>query len=623
MSLLWPLILSGQLAFNIKNIEGVNTPYDDVACSFRDDKLYFISSDKQDYLNDGSWNEHSVFSIQSALMMGDLSHFQNPKRVFSEQIPTDQGTWTYDPADSTCYFSASQTRHLSTSFLTIFESKWDGKKWSNPKPLPFCLSTNHFTHPFFDPETKLLVFSSNRPGGQGGMDIWFSYKIPGGWTEPVNPGFPLNTPKKELFPSIYQNDIYYSSNGIVNDVGFDLFVSKGDQQWSNSIQLPSPINSSHDDIMLFFASSDRAFLSSNRPGGSGGDDIYLIEKVINKKDACPYTARLDYMGNPLAGAQVTVFNDLKEIITKQVTDSSGFISLKELSFHAFYKMKIEGVNTAWFRDMTLSIMDEWGRVVRVLRVNDDGSVVLELLPFDYSEITLLNNPDESILQLSISGQVYEKKEGDIGKGEVVSIVDEEGHIVALASTNEKGKFRFDHLAPAMQYRFRLSEKSKANNIVVTDAGKSIVLPVLRAEAVYRRTTSENVIELIDENNRRIFIRSSDLFVVNRIYFEYNSAELSEEARGQLNQLATIMKANPRIKIELRSHTDANGDESFNDVLSRKRADRATLFLVSKGISRNRITAVGVGEREPLVNCVECSDEENALNRRTEIKLLAH
>jgi outer membrane protein OmpA-like peptidoglycan-associated protein len=112
-------------------------------------------------------------------------------------------------------------------------------------------------------------------------------------------------------------------------------------------------------------------------------------------------------------------------------------------------------------------------------------------------------------------------------------------------------------------------------------------------------------------------------VINRIYYAYNSALLTAESRRQLEQLTIIMERNSEINLELRSHTDARGDATYNLRLSQQRAKSAIQYLVDGGLSDLRFQYEGMGESLPLNECVDgvsCSEPEYAINRRTEIRL---
>lgn len=114
------------------------------------------------------------------------------------------------------------------------------------------------------------------------------------------------------------------------------------------------------------------------------------------------------------------------------------------------------------------------------------------------------------------------------------------------------------------------------------------------------------------------------FVMENIFYDYDKWDILPESEIELNKLVEIMNDNPSWKVELGSHTDARGSDSYNEKLSQKRSDSAVNYIVNKGISKNRITAKGYGETQLINRCkngVECSDEEHRQNRRTEFKIL--
>src|SRR5690606_40459483 len=121
-------------------------------------------------------------------------------------------------------------------------------------------------------------YISDRPGGQGGTDLWYSERqSDGSWGEPVNAGPEINTAGDELFPNIGIDGIlYYSSDGFAGMGGLDVFGAEGSkQQWGSPWNLGYPVNSSGDDfayLVTFDGEDDKAgYLSSNRKGGQGRD----------------------------------------------------------------------------------------------------------------------------------------------------------------------------------------------------------------------------------------------------------------------------------------------------------------------------------------------------------------
>lgn len=111
--------------------------------------------------------------------------------------------------------------------------------------------------------------------------------------------------------------------------------------------------------------------------------------------------------------------------------------------------------------------------------------------------------------------------------------------------------------------------------------------------------------------------------IQNIYYDYDKWDIRADASERLDHVVTLMKDNPGISVELGSHTDARGSDSYNLELSQKRAEAAVAYIVSEGIAANRISAKGYGETQLVNRCrngVECSEAEHQQNRRTELRI---
>jgi outer membrane protein OmpA-like peptidoglycan-associated protein len=105
-----------------------------------------------------------------------------------------------------------------------------------------------------------------------------------------------------------------------------------------------------------------------------------------------------------------------------------------------------------------------------------------------------------------------------------------------------------------------------------------------------------------------------------IYFDYREHKIRSDAAGELDLVAQVMRTNPGIRIDLRSHTDSRASTEYNDALSQRRANSSRQYLINEGVEADRITAKGYGERQLVNNCgdgMECSEEQHQENRRTE------
>jgi peptidoglycan-associated lipoprotein len=117
---------------------------------------------------------------------------------------------------------------------------------------------------------------------------------------------------------------------------------------------------------------------------------------------------------------------------------------------------------------------------------------------------------------------------------------------------------------------------------------------------------------------------NSVFAVAPIYYDLNKAEIRTDAATELDKIVLALQDNPKVKIELGSHTDSRSSNEYNQDLSQRRAESAVRYIISKGIDAGRITAKGYGESQLVNRCsdgVECSEEEHQQNRRTEFKVV--
>lgn len=120
------------------------------------------------------------------------------------------------------------------------------------------------------------------------------------------------------------------------------------------------------------------------------------------------------------------------------------------------------------------------------------------------------------------------------------------------------------------------------------------------------------------------LKKDKVFVLDNIFYDFDKWNILPESEAELDKLVEVMSDNPKIKVELSSHTDSRGSNAYNEVLSQKRSDSAVGYIVGKGIRKDRIVSKGYGESKLINRCddgVDCEEEEHRKNRRTEFKVL--
>jgi outer membrane protein OmpA-like peptidoglycan-associated protein len=118
------------------------------------------------------------------------------------------------------------------------------------------------------------------------------------------------------------------------------------------------------------------------------------------------------------------------------------------------------------------------------------------------------------------------------------------------------------------------------------------------------------------------IVTPEVVILKDVFFEYDKSNITAEGAFELDKLVQVMNDNPEMEILVKAHTDNRGEDKYNLKLSERRAKATLEYVLSKGISKNRISAKGYGESEPKVECGEnCTEEQHAENRRSEFLIV--
>lgn len=220
---------------------------------------------------------------------------RDSKGKWSEPVPlgpevnttANEGAACLNAKRSMLFFTRCPLEKNANLGCDIYFATRSGRGWGAATLIPLKpegADSISVGHPTLSKDDQVMVFASDLPGGQGGKDLWYSVydKRQKVWTEPVNLGPHVNTPKDEMFPYIHENgSLYFSSNGHPGMGGLDMFVAAPDgfAEWKQPENLRYPMNSpAHDFGIVFDGEEERGYFTSNREGGKGQDDIYQFAK---------------------------------------------------------------------------------------------------------------------------------------------------------------------------------------------------------------------------------------------------------------------------------------------------------------------------------------------------------
>lgn len=333
-----PQILEKGKKFNIQNL-GFNTKYSDYGGTLKDGKLYIASARNTSRKTYG-WNEEPFLDIYE-LTKNEDGTYQAATLVEKDvNSKYHEGVVSFSSDGKTMYFSRESffekiyekdsITKVRYSRLQLFKATKSGNTWSNVEGFPLNSKEYSIAQPAVSSDGKTLYFSSDMPGGFGQTDI---YKVAinddGSLGEPENLGQKVNTSGKEMFPYVSSKDIlYFSSNGHLGLGNLDVFVAKiVDGKMGPVRNIGIPVNSSADDFAFTIdEESEEGYVSSNRDGGLGGDDIYGIKKIQPLFDVLIAGTVVDSKtGNPVNAASITLYDDQGNKVLSKVTNSDGTV----------------------------------------------------------------------------------------------------------------------------------------------------------------------------------------------------------------------------------------------------------------------------------------------------------
>jgi len=319
---------------------GINSKYSDYGSAFFLNKLVFTSARDTGGLmhRRHKWTNQSFTN----LYVTDLGEDLTPGKVnkFSKKINSKfhESSAVFSKDGQTMYFTRNNFLDgkkgkdgQEITLIKLYKASFENEEWTKVTELPFNSDQYSVAHPSLSADEKTLYFVSDMPGTIGQSDI-FKVKVneDGSFGTPENLGNAINTEGRETFPLITdENELYFASDGHPGLGGLDIFVSKVNAE-GNSIgeiqNLGDGANSPKDDFAyLIDTKSRKGFVTSNRGGGQGFDDIYKF--LETKRLQCEqelYGKVTDLAtGQILPDTKISLFDSEFNLVNTAVTDPSG------------------------------------------------------------------------------------------------------------------------------------------------------------------------------------------------------------------------------------------------------------------------------------------------------------
>ncbi len=349
----------------------------------------------------------------------------------------------------------------------------------------------------------------------------------------------------------------------------------------------------------------RLYFVSNAAPTSGGTDIFYVD--INEDGSYGEPINL---GNKIntSGNETTPFiadNNFLYFSSDGRADSMG--GLDVYTVEAFENTFSDPLHLA---SPINSINDDLAYIVNADNKGFFSSNRLQGRDNDdiYSFYIEPDKPVECLQE--IVGTVRDKDTEELITNAQITVVDDEGNAVHNVQTDDTGNYRFT-LSCRNTFTVTATKIQYDKEEHIVNTANYFDAPPLEVN----QSLEKQIKEISEE---KVVIKA------NPIYFRFDKHNISQDAANELDRIVEIMKENPGLIIEAASHTDSRGPRTYNQKLSERRAQSTVNYIVSKGISRNRITAKGYGESQLINNCkdgVRCGIEKHKLNRRTEFVIL--
>lgn len=364
-------------------------------------------------------------------------------------------------------------------------------------------------------------------------------------------------------------------------------ATKTGDKWGNIDEVPFNDKSFSNSNPSLSRDGKTLYFSSNRPGSIGGTDIWKV--AINADGT---------YGEP---------QNLGAKVNTEGNESFPFISddNKTLFFASSGKQGFGGLDVYQI-DLSGGDANNLGKPVNTEK--DDFAFTFNGVKGAGFLSSNRNGNDDIFAVSPICGVdvmivVTNAKTGAILSNANVSILDDKKNVIATETSNASGevKYRVECDKP---YVVQASKDGFEGNTFAVAKGKG---PSTKVDAA---------LQPID-----VIVTEKEI-ILKPIYFEFNKSNITQEGAFELDKLVQVMKSNDKMVILAKSHTDNRGSDKYNLALSDRRAKSTVQYIISKGITANRISGKGMGELEPKVDCgKDCTEEQHAENRRSEFLIV--
>lgn len=545
--------------------------------------------------------------------------------------------------DGTLYFSSNGLPGFGD--LDIFSAKQKDGKWllNRNEGLLLNSKSDDFGIAFLN--DTVGYFSSNREGGKGEDDIYYfkftnkSMMLDGTVLLTEN----ANDPAKNVKVYLLDANGKAIDSTKTDDKGYFVFRDlDADKVYmaeieSNEVNLKNKSR-------YYLADKNAKITRITHSNGPGQKFVFKNLPVdpngmpdLYNDDDLSLAGNLLYgesPSKPIANKKVIIKNEFGDIVEETTTNEFGAFAFRNLPLDQNYSLTV--VDDDMPIDTKIILTSKSGKEVKIARSDSKGKFNFSLLGVDKTAISDLSVNDADLI-MSLTGFLYDQDKKAISNAKVT--IFNQSQVIENIITDDKGKFSFKNLGADKNYLFAIDDSdpkfTNVTKIFVADSRGRIYKEIKRntggkfqfdllevdRTALGDYSVDDPWLEVLEMKNKE---KQQAITIIESLYYAYGDYRIDAAGKNILDKVITVLNSNKNLNIELSSHTDSRSSDIFNMTLSQKRAKAAVDYIISKGISKSRLTAVGYGESKLLNNCkndTDCSEEEHAKNRRTEFKIV--
>lgn len=484
--------------FVIDSLKGINSEYADFGIQLFQDQFYLTSNRKEHFYSpeDAAWTGGDFFNV----LTGDTSDLFKSKKVKLKEARGKlnsfyhDGPMSIDNSSAQIALSRIENDMKGKDFVNqmqLYLGEYKKGKWRKFYAFPYNNDAYSLGQAAFADSGKTLYFSSDMPGGYGGMDLYVSYFENGSWSSPKNLGAEINTPLNEVFPFFAYQRLYFSSDGHTTYGGLDILQAEVKYgKWANPQNLSRPINSNADDFSFYLTDPKSGYFASNRLGVVGNDDVFYFQ--LKPQEKVNLYALFEYKGLPQENIKASLLNSQDSVISVAYSDSKGGFAFKNLPYNEDYLIKLEADDQSVLEEGRFFIVDDQGHKQMLVKQKNGGYQFKSLPVDELKEINrLLANDNSQLVEVDdyLQGSIYSKLPGDLNEKMKVYAISDYGDVIDSTYTDKRGNFAFTSLPADENYLLKISEEEPDLMLSVVNNKGRMVQSLTSEQGYYKLTES--------------------------------------------------------------------------------------------------------------------------------------